>query len=153
MKKLITLVVVCFALTASAVAQDKGIGLRFNGGYYDNGAEVGAEVSFQMNMGDANRLEADLGFGTYGGFALTGIYHWMWNIDALGDGFAWFVGPGAGLRINSNGLGAGIVGQIGIEYTLPTLPIQFALDTRPSVFFGAARYNDWGGAFSVRYRF
>lgn len=149
MKKLIACAVVGLAMTAMTFAQDKGIGLRFSGGY-DNGAEI----SFQKNMGDANRLEADLGFGSYGGFALTGIYHWTWSLeDELAEGFAWFAGPGVGIRANSNGIGAGIVGQIGIEYTLPTAPIQFALDSRPGIFFGNGRYGDWGGAFSVRYRF
>ncbi|NLE32267.1 MAG: hypothetical protein GX619_04485 [Bacteroidales bacterium] len=148
MKKILTVVALCFALAATAVAQEKGIGLRFNGGY-DNGAEV----SYQQNMGDANRLEADLGFGAYGGFALTGIYHWVFKLEDVTEGLAWYVGPGAGLRINSNGFGAGIVGQIGIEYTLPTAPIQFSLDSRPGVIFGNAGYNDFGAAFSIRYRF
>lgn len=120
MKKILTVVALCFALAATAVAQEKGIGLRFNGGY-DNGAEV----SYQQNMGDANRLEADLGFGAYGGFALTGIYHWVFKLEDVTEGLAWYVGPGAGLRINSNGFGAGIVGQIGIEYTLTPVPASF----------------------------
>lgn len=148
MKKVLTVVALCFALAATAAAQDKGIGLRFNGGY-DNGAEV----SYQQKMGDANRLEADLGFGAYGGFSLTGIYHWVFGLEDVTDGLAWYVGPGAGLRIGSNGLGAGIVGQIGIEYTLPTVPLQFSIDTRPGVFFGKGAFNDWGAALGVRYCF
>ncbi len=149
MKKLIACAVVGLAMTAMTFAQEKGIGLRFNGGY-----DSGAEVSYQMNLSDANRVEVDLGFGSYGGFALTGIYHWTWSLeDELAEGFAWFVGPGVGLRVNNNGLGAGIVGQIGIEYTLPSLPIQFGIDSRPGIIFGGGGYNDWGGAFSVRYRF
>lgn len=149
MKKVIACVVVGLAMVATTFAQDKGIGLRFTGGY-DNGAEA----SFQMDMGDANRLEADLGFGSYGGFALTGIYHWKWSLEEqLTEGFAWYAGPGAGIRINSNGFGAGIVGQIGIEYTFPSLPIQLSIDSRPGFYFGAGGYSDWGGALGVRYRF
>lgn len=149
MKKSIVCAVVGLVLTVTAFAQDKAIGLRFNGGY-DNGAEI----SFQKSMGDANRLEADLGFGSNGGFALTGVYHWTWSLEEeLAEGFAWYVGPGAGIRINNNGFGAGIVGQIGIEYVFPTVPIQLSIDSRPGIIFGAGGYNDLGGAFSVRYRF
>lgn len=149
MKKLIACAVVGLALAATTFAQDKGIGLRFNGGNNN-----GAEVSYQMNMGDANRLEADLGFGSFGGFSLTGIYHWTWSLeDQLTEGFAWYAGPGVGIRINNNGFGAGIVGQIGIEYTFPNVPIQLSIDSRPAIIFGAGGYNDFGGAFGVRYRF
>lgn len=149
MKKLIACAVVGLVMTATTFAQDKGIGLRFLSGY-DNGAEI----SFQKKLSDANRWEGDLGFGNNGGVALTGIYHWTWSLeDELAEGFAWYAGPGVGLRANKDGLGGGIVGQIGIEYTLPKVPIQFAIDTRPGIFFGGPSYGDWGGAFSARYRF
>jgi len=148
MKKLIACAVVGLAMTAMTFAQDKGIGLRFNGGY-DNSVEL----SGQWKKGDAHRIEADLGFGNNGGFALTGIYHWTWSLEnELAEGFSWFVGPGVGFRANSNGVGAGIVGQIGLEYVLPTVPIQFGIDTRPGIILGGGGYNDWGAAFSVRYR-
>jgi len=148
MKKLIACAVVGLAMTAMTFAQDKGIGLRFSGGY-DNSAEV----SFQKKISDANRLEADLGFGSHGGIALTGIYQWTWSLeDEIAEGFAWFAGPGAGIRMNSNGFGLGIVGQIGIEYTIPSVPIQLGIDSRPGIIFGGGGYNDWGAAFSVRYR-
>jgi hypothetical protein len=148
MKKIIALVLVCSAMVASAVAQDKAIGFRFNGGY-DNGAEI----SFQKDQSATNRLEVDLGFGTYGGFALTGLYDWKWELNDVTEGLAWYAGPGVGLRLNSDGIGMGIVGQIGIEYNLEAAPIQFSLDARPGVFFGSAHYNDYGAAFGVRYRF
>jgi hypothetical protein len=131
-----------------ALVQDQGIGLRFTSGY-----RSGAEVSYQMKFSTANRLEADFGFEYEGGFAGTGIYHWVYELPDLAEGFAWFVGPGAGLRIDSEGVGAGIVGQIGLEYTVPTLPLQFTLDSRPGIFFGANGHGDWGAAFSIRYLF
>jgi hypothetical protein len=149
MKKLLTLFVVCFAFAATSIAQDKALGIRFGGG-----AGYGGEASFQMGMGDANRLEADLGL-SYGHMSLTGVYQWTWDLAALGDGFGWYAGVGAGLRLGNttnNSIGLGIVGQIGIEYTLPSAPIQFSLDTRPGFFINNYGYGDYG-AFSVRYVF
>ncbi len=148
MKKIFAAIVFCTTSLALASAIDQGIGLRFNSGY-----RSGAEVSYQMNFSTANRLEADFGFEYEGGFACTGIYHWVYDLSDLAEGFAWFVGPGAELRSRNKGVGAGIVGQIGLEYTIPTLPLQFALDSRPGIFFGANGHGDWGAAFSIRYLF
>jgi hypothetical protein len=150
MKKIILTALVSLALATSLNAQDKAIGLRLGGGTANGG-----EISFQMDMGDANRLEADLGFignANYSGVALTGIYQWVWDLAPLGDGFKWYAGAGAGLRL-FNGLGLGIHGQIGIEYTFPSIPIQLSLDTRPGWYFGGVGGFDGGAALGVRYKF
>ncbi|MDP4277794.1 MAG: hypothetical protein Q8914_09190 [Bacteroidota bacterium] len=147
MKKLLTLAVVCMALTATATAQDKGLGLRFSGA-----SEYGAEVSYQQPLQENHRLEADLGFFDWGGIGLTGIYQWVWKLDDLSEGFAWYAGPGAGLRFG-DGIGAAIVGQIGIEYTLQDLPLQFSLDARPGIPFGFKDLGYGGAALSIRYKF
>lgn len=55
------------------------LGVRFGGGNLDNSAEI----SFHKGLGDANRLEVDLGLFSgrnISGFGLFGGYHWSWNI-------------------------------------------------------------------------
>lgn len=150
MKKVLAILLVCFAISTLISAQDKAIGVRLGGG-----SASGGEISFQMDMGSANRLEADLGFisnNNYNGISLTGVYQWVWDLDALAEGFRWYAGVGAGLR-TFNGMGLGLVGQLGIEYNFPTIPIQLSLDTRPGWYFGGVHGFDGGAALGVRYKF
>jgi hypothetical protein len=130
-----------------ALAQDQGIGLRFTSGY-----RSGAEVSYQMKFSTANRLELISALNMKVVLPVPGIYHWVYELPDLAEGFAWFVGPGADYE--------SIVkdwcrhcGQIGLEYTVPTLRCNFTLDSRPGIFFGANGHGDWGAAFSIRYLF
>lgn len=148
MKKIFSIFAVCFTLLATVSAQDKAIGLRLGAG-----TNYGGEISFQNAIGDANRLELDLGFmgnEDHNGVALTGIYQWVWNISDLGDGFGWYSGIGGGVRL-FNGFGVGLNGQIGIEYTLPNIPLKFSLDTRPGWYFGNAYGFGYGAALGIRY--
>lgn len=150
MKKLFTVLAVCFAVVATSNAQQQALGLRLGGGSVNGG-----EITYQKDLGSANRLEADLGFwgdADYSGIALTGIYQWVWDLEGLGDGFKWYAGPGAGLRAY-NGLGLGIHGQIGIEYTLAEVPLQFSLDARPGWYVGGGDGFGYGAALSIRYKF
>lgn len=109
------------------------IGLRFGG----NGDVNGAEISYQHGMGDANRLELDLGWSgnnDQGRMSLAGIYHWDWNIT---DSFNWYVGPGATLgyhdhKNENDHFNVGVGGQIGIEYDFSAnVPLLLSLDARP----------------------
>ena len=150
MKKIFTLFVVCLALAATLNAQNSAIGLRLGGGTANGG-----EISFQKDLGTTNRVELDLGVinnPSYTGIALTGIYQWTWDLSQLADGFRWYAGPGVGLRL-FNGLGLGLHGQIGIEYSFEEIPIQLSLDSRPGWYFGGANGFDGGAALSVRYKF
>jgi hypothetical protein len=146
MKKIITILAVSFLLAATASAQKQALGLRIGGGSF-----FGAEVSYQKDLSSAHRLEADLGVES-NGMALTGVYQWVWDLADLSQGVKWYAGVGAGLRLDNN-IGAGINGQIGIEYTLPDVPLQFSLDARPGWYAG----NDYGfgagAALGVRYKF
>ncbi len=150
-----------FALVASSYSlpaasiNANAIGLRSGGG-----SAFGAEISYQMAMGSANRLEADIGWsaGKYHSWlGLAGIYHWAWNIH---QGLNWFAGPGAQAGFwshddDGSGIALGIGGQIGIEYDFNVhgAPIQLGLDIRPM--FGFINNGGFGGdgALSVRYTF
>jgi hypothetical protein len=150
MKKITVIAFFCLSLVFAANAQDKAIGLRLGAG-----TAQGGEISFQMNKGDANRLELDLGLisnNNYSGVTITGMYQWVWDLKELGDGFKWYAAPGVGLRL-FNGLGLGIHGQVGIEYSFDEIPLQLSLDTRPGWYFGGVSGIDRGAALSVRYLF
>jgi hypothetical protein len=93
----------------------------------------------------------------YNSWALTGLYHWVWKLD---NQLSWYAGSGAKLGIWSssqkydsrykNGMFMVAVGDVGIEYALPSR-IQFALDALPEI----GLFNNGIGVnigFSIRYQ-
>ena len=108
------------------------LGLRGGGNYHYG---YGPELSYQLGLGEKNRLEMDLGWyhrkdwnngngwGSGYAYSLTAfsiIYHWDWNIT---DGLNWYIGPGAQVVLynekyydNRDGIYIGLGGQIGLEY-------------------------------------
>lgn len=147
MKKVLAILLVCFAVATAVNAQDKAVGLKLGNG---------VEISGQMAMGDANRVEANLGF--YGGLNINGYYQWVNDFTKLGDAWKWYYGAGARLGIGGS-FNLGIGGQAGIEFDLqsvvPSLPIQLTLDATPTINIikGYHSFFDIGGGLGVRYRF
>lgn len=153
-----------FSFSSTSQVNPHAIGLR--GGLGNLG--YGGEVSYQHGFGDANRLELDLGWrgnngsNGYRHTYISGIYHWVWNIEG---GLNWFAGVGGQLGFhnykyssNEDGITLAVGGQIGIEYDFNEhgVPIQLGLDTRPMWrFIGNNNGNGfgYGGALSVRYTF
>ncbi len=156
-----------FFYSAHTQVNSHAIGLRGGlgwGGY-------GGELSYQQGFGEKNRLELDLGWRSYNRnngnannwryshLAISGIYHWVWN---LAEGLNWYIGPGAQLGFyddyyeNESGAGIAIGGQIGLEYDFNqhSIPILISLDARPMWNF-IGYYSGFGGgtAFSIRYTF
>lgn len=127
MKKVLFMAVLLmgFAAVSTAQVEGKAIGLRLGSS---------AEVSYWHPMGDANRIEADLGWA--GGFYAHGVYHWVKDLSVLADGFNWYYGGGVGLGL-FGGLSVGIVGQVGIEYNfeLKDWPLVASIDYRPGLYF------------------
>ncbi|MDR0547631.1 MAG: hypothetical protein LBG77_08680 [Dysgonamonadaceae bacterium] len=160
MRKILLVMVLAVSGMFAANAQVDGnaIGLRL--GY-------GAEISYQHALGDANRLELDLGTSIgsgYFGAGLTGAYHWVFDLSTLSKGFNWYVGPGAHFALwNYKAVGSiegrtdfalGIAGQIGIEYNLENIPLQLSLDYRPVFYFLPSTGGGWDSiCFGVRYKF
>ena len=164
MKKLILTLALVLSIAGAVRAQadGKSIGLRL--GYP-------TELSYQMSLNDANRLEFGLGFRSsgyfdtnYSTFSLSGVYQWVWNLSALSDGFNWYAGIGASVGYYSfnsySGVPISILGQVGIEYNFKDLPVRLSLDYRPALqltgagngFAGNGFIGD-GIALGVRYRF
>lgn len=150
MKKLLVIVasLVLFSAAASAQAGHRAIGLR--GGY-------GVELSYQY--GNDNRfIEADLGWSPES-VNIVGVMDFVF---AHAGGFNFYAGPGAHLGIFSyqdsqsrrSALSLGIVGQVGVEYPIPSIPLNISLDWRPAFnFIGNAGFKAAYVALGIRYRF
>jgi hypothetical protein len=145
MKRIILTLALAVSLMGALNAQvdKKAIGLRLGNG---------AEISYQHPLGNANRLELDLGLNGWG-YGLDGIYQWVWGLPQIAQGVNWYAGVGAGLGINPVGFGLGVLGQVGAEYSF-NFPLQLSLDYRPGIYFLPA----FGISYSeiclgVRYRF
>ncbi len=158
MRKFLSLLTALLFLSTISFSQvnPQTIGVRLGGGTISGG-----EISYQMGMGDANRLEFDLGFGASSNHSrlyLVGAYHWNWNIT---DGLNWYAGPAASAGLYSYNNEDGFVniaigGQVGIEYDFTHLdaPILLSLDARPMWdFIGDHAGLGWGTALGIRYIF
>ena len=152
MKKIVVLFVAVFALGFAVNAQD-AFGLRFGGGQ-----GYGAELSYQQGLGGINRLEADLGYYSYGyaHYGLTVLYQAHFDIPAV-QNLGWYAGIGGRVDMytysGSNFYIAAAV-QAGIDYHFDALPIQLSLDIRPYYYItpSYARGFYWGDiALGVRY--
>ena len=168
MKKIIslsTLLIMLFSVNAQV--NPHAIGVRLGSGFGNNYSSSNVELSYQHGLGDAHRIELDLGLNlgissyngaTYLQSLLSGAYHWDWNIVA---GFNWYIGPGAQVGFYSsssiNSFIFGVGGQGGVEYDFNThgIPILVSLDVRPMYNIGSTSINGmyFTNAGSIRYVF
>ena len=133
MKKTLLIIVaaLCFAFAASA--QPKALGVRV--GY-------GTQISYEHNLGAASDfLEFDLGLdGWNGGFSLDGVWNFMISQPAWSSEGSWgfYGGPGASMAVigDENILHIGVLGNLGLEYTFGSIPLNLSLDVRPRILFG-----------------
>lgn len=138
------------------------LGLRLG-----DGDGFGTEISYQLGLTEANRLEVDLGFRSgddFDGFKLTGVYQWVWNLEG---NFNWYAGAGGGLgsyeydirvpngpNVSDDETFLLVAGQIGISYNFDEIPLQLSIDTRPELGFGDYRDDlEIDLALGIRYRF
>jgi hypothetical protein len=135
MKKALLIFAVLFGFAAVSVAQPKALGVRF--GY-------GVDLSYENYAGGSNFLEFELGLdnGYHGdAFHVDGVYNFMIAQPNWTNAGSWgfYGGPGASIAMSnggdSNTLYAGIVGNLGLEYTF-NIPLQLSLDVRPRLMFG-----------------
>jgi len=153
MKKLFLIIAIAFCSFSVANAQPRAIGARL--GY-------GAEASYQHNLG-SNFLEADLCFPGFWGLGATATYNFMiaqpkWTSEGT---WGFYAGPGVGLNTSFEfkALFVGICGQVGLEYFFEKVPIQLAIDWRPTlgpVFNSDRPYFGWSlyyGGIAIRYKF
>ena len=151
MKKIIAILLGVLAFAAVASAQPRALGLR--------GGPGGVELSYQHGFG-SNFAEFDLGasFARYGtGIALQGFYDF---VVANAGVVNFSVGPGAMLGVYGYNDGTtstsvftgGVGAQFGIEFELPSIPLNISLDWAPLYIFNGGMA--WGNAaVGLRYRF
>ena len=145
MKKTLILMAAILGFAVVASAQPRAIGVR---------AGYGGELSYQHSLG-GNFAEFDLGWFS-NGFDVVGIYDFI--LGGSGD-VNFYLGPGAQLGFynhadGTTGLNVGIAGQLGVEWNIPTIPLQLSVDWRPVFFFLNNRgfgYDSVG--LGIRYRF
>ena len=122
MKKVLAILVAAFAFVAVASAQPRALGVR---------AGWGGELSYQHGAG-AGFLEADLGFLANNGFYVTGVYDFILGSSGICNFYA---GPGVQLGMynhaDQSGFNAGLAGQLGVEFEIPSVPLNISLDWRP----------------------
>lgn len=112
------------------------------------GGEISARFPFKHK-----RIEADLGiWGRGNAMLVTGVYQWVWDLDHITPGLNWFAGPGAQVMLGTDLLNLGIVGQVGLDYLIPGIPLSASLDYRPGLFLGKNNGFD-GAAFALGLRY
>lgn len=159
MKRILAALLITLFASFISYSQDSkknAIGLRLSD---SNG--FGAEISYQRDILENNRLEIDFGWrngNDYDGLKVMTIYQWVWNIK---NGLYWYTGPGAGFasysfNYNYNDTFPIIGGDIGIEYRFD-FPLQLSFDIRPELGFGDDYVDnndlDFDVGLGVRYRF
>ena len=144
MKKVLAILVAAFAFVAVASAQPRALGVR---------AGWGGELSYQHGAG-AGFLEADLGFWANNGFYVTGVYDFIFANAGIVN---FYVGPGVQLgfynHADASGFNAGLAGQLGMEFEIPSAPVNISLDWRPVYYFNYGGFGWQGIALGIRYRF
>ena len=161
MKKVFLLSIALIIGSLTVSAQDianHAIGLRLG-----DSDGFGAEISYQLGIGDNNRLEFGLGWrdgNNFSALRAVGLYQWVWTLDG---NFNWYAGVGGGFASYSiDGLPAGaddsdtslfVAGDIGIEYNF-NIPLLISLDFRPELGFGDFNDDlDFDIALGLRYQF
>lgn len=127
-------------------AQTKGnlqIGVRA-------GLPFGGTIRYFFN--DANAVEGIAGVYN-GNFTTTGLYEHHFDLSALTThGLAWFIGGGAHIGGGHDKFLSGVDGIAGIDYTIPSFPLNFSIDWKPAIHFNQPDELPQF-ALSVRYTF
>ncbi|MBP5983616.1 MAG: hypothetical protein KA734_07830 [Fluviicola sp.] len=151
MKK--TLSIIAFALISQlALAQNYKTAIGIKGGFPAYGS-----LNLKHDFGKAFG-EFRLG-GSGSSFMLQGLYEQNYDLQ---DGIQWYYGAGAsigswngnGHQINSenySGFYMSLDGVLGLEYSIPDLPINVALDAGPSFVITPLTRLAFGGALAIRY--
>ena len=147
MKKITILLSMLLMCALSANAQNYEWAVGFRGGVRTSG------VTVRHNLSAFNAWEGSFSGSYDRGYHFTGYYDFMTPI--IGEGFTFYYGPGAHLGLGSDYFSLGIDAIVGLEYQMPSVPIAFSVDYRPSLnivekmdFFGDI---DFG--FGVKYCF
>lgn len=145
MKKILASLLIVLAAAAVASAQPRALGVR---------AGWGAEFSYQQYAGGENFWEMDFGWMKNVASA-AGTYNFMLGNAGMVNFYA---GPGVQVGFYKyqeyQSFAFAVLGQVGAEIEIPSLPINVSLDWRPAIWLGEYSGFSWQGfALGLRYRF
>ena len=181
MKKVLALLLIVGLGVTTVNAQDykSAIGIKAGGGSLGT-----AGINFKTFTSSSTAMDLTLSFGSYGSgvsyYSFTALYELHQNafdVDALN----WYYGGGANVNyidykftstiviqgntitntISGSNIGFGVLGVLGIEYTIPDIPVNIAIDIEPGLFYNKYRntfnnnnlYFGIQGALAIRYIF
>jgi len=167
-KLIVAVVVVCSMVGMEVKAQSQynnAIGLRMGSSGGIEGAHNDMFVTFKHFLDKSDAIELMAGAHSFGkSFGFSGLYERHFGLDWGTDGFDWYVGGGFSLGFwndytynhnhnpfddhNHNAFYLGVSGIIGLEYTIPGIPLNFSIDAKPTI--GYRTVGVWGAG-SVRY--
>ena len=135
MKRTILILAAVLGFAVAASAQPKALGVRIG---------WGVDITYQNYLNSADFLEFDLGLDdgyNSSNFHVDGVYNFMIaQPDWTRGKWGFYGGPGVSLAVwdnddKDNVVYAGIVGNLGLEYTF-NIPLQLFIDVRPRLMFG-----------------
>ncbi len=135
MKRTILILAAVLGFAVAASAQPKALGVRIG---------WGVDITYQNYLNSADFLEFDLGLDdgyNSSNFHVDGVYNFMIaQPDWTRGKWGFYGGPGVSLAVwdnddKDNVVYAGIVGNLGLEYTF-NIPLQLFIDVGPSIMFG-----------------
>jgi len=173
MKKLLTLLLIVGLGITTINAQDyeKAIGFKAGGGTLGT-----AGLNFKTFLSSSNAMDLTLSYGqsviSYNGanyntsyFSLTALYEIHENAFGV-DALNWYYGAGGSVGFlpstsyttnnltvkTSSSMALGFLGVLGIEYTIPDIPVGIAFDLEPGLFYNnGGIYFGMQGALAIRY--
>ena len=147
------LIILSIALSFSCFSQHYETAIGIKAGGHGGGF---AGINLKHFVSNKNALEVTLG-GSNRHIRADILYEWQ-NATGVAENLDWYIGIGgaAGSWSTSGGKhqrGLYILGSavLGLDYTLPIVPINIAFDTGPYVGVINSKTFGWGGAFGIRY--
>lgn len=112
----------------------------------------GAGANLKTFISDKHALEFT-GFFYRFGTRITGLYELHGELNTEGN-LRWYVGAGAHVSLYKGYTAGGLDGVVGIDFKVPSAPLNFALDWQPALELGSGSrngfYGNWGGL-AIRY--
>ena len=146
MKKIIfTLFLACvFIFSANAQGYNSAVGVKL-GGYLTG--------TYKKLLKESMYVDFYAGIDSYGsnvlfGGAMVQLHKPIESVDNL----YWYYGGGAFFGAYSGGIGIGINGVLGLDYSFDEIPLNISIDWTPGFYLtGGYGFYGRGGAVSLRY--
>ena len=150
-----------FSYQAHGQAYENAVGLR---------ASWGFGGTFKHFLNESAAIEGILNYRSFGVLSInwsyvqvTGIYQVHNDLSQVFDGLQWYYGGGGFVgfwggdfnnRIDGDQTYVGIVGNIGLDYAFPDIPLNLSVDWIPSISLaGGGGFLGEAGGLAIRYYF